>query len=495
MSIKIFLIIIILSVISCGNNVLVYGLYQEPQDIVFYKNNTVLEKTISNMIFDRLLNINPQTQELEPSLARTWKQLDAFNWEIKLRDDVKFHNGNHFNAEDVKFSFEKVAFKKLDMANHYRIDIIDDYTIKLFTGSRKSILELYNLTKDAFSIIDKETVESIDEGINFEKPIYIGTGPFMFSRWVDNEYIYLKANKNYFEGQPKLDGIKYVILTQAQDRWTQLLEGTVDVSSNLLNFYKQELSTDFHIKDIDTGGYLYGAFNFKNKYLANKDVRQALIYATNRKEMINDQSTLSGAGEIATIPLTPNSFAFEKDWQALEYNITKANEILDKAGYKKDQYGIRFTLTITSIVGDAFLNILIENYKKIGVNVNPIYQSINAVSEKSFHKDDYDILLLAVVSSVSRSADLLYDTLSEEHFYSYTEYFNANIDDLLKMSFKENKLDKKKALYSQVIKIAMDNYFHIPISYYKKRIYIRKNIINFQRLHIGFYKPYLIEKI
>jgi len=490
---KIFLIVIFILFISCDMNfinqekTLIYGYSYNPKTLEFYETFDTGSLDIVNNIYDTLINIDFEKGELVPSLAKTWRKKDNI-WEFKLREDIEFHNGNAFDAYDVEYSFKKYI---LDSS---KIKVIDKYTIQIDLDVA-SVIKLYFLAMPRSSIVDKETMEEFYSKSTTESvpvPI-IGTGAFKFSEWIENDYILLKANKKYFQGKPHLDAIKYKILLDEEQRTQELGANNIDVASIFsLNNDVLKINNHFTFKDIDIGSYLYAVLNFKNQYLANKNVRKALIYASNREKII--QEGLLGAGELASTPITPNTFAY-KPTIPLEYSVAKANEILDKEGYERNKEGIRFTLkAYTYNKQEMFVRMLKEDFKEIGVNLEVIVLTWQEYLE-SIKTYKHDIAVLGNVNTILEASAL--NPMFHSSFIginNFSFYQNEYLDALLDRGILEVDIKKRKEIYSKAIDMIMSDYIHIPISYNKERVYISNKITNFKRYSMGIDKPYLIQK-
>jgi peptide/nickel transport system substrate-binding protein len=152
---------------------------------------------VMSNIFDGLLQRKAPDGRLVPALAERYEHPDLLTWKLYLRKGVKFHNGNPFTAQDVKFSFERLSNPEVsEFINTGKsiasIDIIDEFTVVIKTNEpipwfASNLHQLY--------IMDKESTEARDPGEVETKPI--GTGAYKLAEWVKGSYVRFVANEDY----------------------------------------------------------------------------------------------------------------------------------------------------------------------------------------------------------------------------------------------------------------------------------------------------------
>ncbi|MGD9354982.1 MAG: ABC transporter substrate-binding protein, partial [Desulfobacterales bacterium] len=179
--------------------------------------------------FDGLLQRKGSEGELVPALAVKWEHPDLLTWRFFLRKGVKFHNGNAFDAADVKFTFERLSNPDVsEFTNTGKqidsITIVDDYTVDIKT---KQPIPWFANNMHQIFIMDKESDEGRDPGEVMVKPI--GTGAYKLVEWVKGSYVKLAANENYWEGAPPIKNVEIRPITESSTRFAALVSGQVDI--------------------------------------------------------------------------------------------------------------------------------------------------------------------------------------------------------------------------------------------------------------------------
>ena len=285
---------------------------------------------IGENIFDHLIERNADGQ-LVPGLATSWKAIDPTVWEFKLREGVKFHNGEPFNAEAVKYTFERMLFEKKAPCSYLfssikKVEVIDNYTVQIYTSEPFGALSA-NLTM--FEIVPP---------VAGKKPEFsthpVGTGPFKFEEWIKGEKFTMLANKDYWGGVPKVERVIFYPLMEQATRVAGLRSGKVDIIHDVPT---EELSSlrslpdinIFTVPGVDTVSII---FNHRNKLLGDVRIREAIGHAINTKEI--EKYILGDSGIAAKSIISPSVFGFKDLSEYLpDYNIEKAKELLKEAGY------------------------------------------------------------------------------------------------------------------------------------------------------------------
>ncbi|MBZ4660598.1 MAG: transporter substrate-binding protein, partial [Desulfacinum sp.] len=183
--------------------------------------------------FDGLLQRKGPDGKLVPALAERWEHPDLLTWRFYLRKGVTFHNGNPFNAEDVKFSFERLSNPEVsEFLNTGKsidsITIIDDYTVEIKT---KTPIPWFANNLHQIFIMDKESTEQRDPGDVMVRPI--GTGAYKLVEWVKGSYVRMEANEDYWEGAPAIKKVEVRPITESSTRFAALVSGQADIMTGV----------------------------------------------------------------------------------------------------------------------------------------------------------------------------------------------------------------------------------------------------------------------
>ncbi len=256
---------------------------------------------------------------------------DGLVWTLFLREDVVFHDGTPFNADAVKINLDRfipgARFKFL-LSKVVDVEVVDDYTIKLYTEEAFAPM-IAHLTHGFIGMISPASIEAAGEELINEP---IGTGPFVFAEWVRGEHILATRNENYWGEAPYLDEVMWRIIPEDAARVIALQTGEADVIFRvppddipILN-----ADPDTTVVHTDSVRNLYIGFNTQREPYTDIRVRQAINYAVNKEDIV--QYVLSGAGRVADAPIAPGIFGY-KQAGPYEYDVEKAKALLAEAGY------------------------------------------------------------------------------------------------------------------------------------------------------------------
>ncbi len=188
---------------------------------------------VATHLFDTLVE-RDQNLKIVPALAAELPKLVApTTWEVKLRRGVKFHNGEDFNAESVKFSLERVK-SGLRASSNFRpiekVDIVDPYTVRVQTSKPWPTFTTIMTFRQA-SMYPPKAYAGKDSAFISKSPI--GTGPYKLVRWSKDEEIVLEANDQYWRGAPKIKTVVFRPIPDDAVRVAALQNGEVDVAVNI----------------------------------------------------------------------------------------------------------------------------------------------------------------------------------------------------------------------------------------------------------------------
>jgi len=284
--------------------------------------------------FDGLLQRKGSDGTLVPALATRFERLDLNSWKFYLRKGVKFHNGNPFTAEDVKFSFERLSNPEVsEFLNTGKsiaaIDIIDKYTVVIRT---KDPIPWFANNMHQVFIMDKESTEARDSGDVMVKPI--GTGAYKLKEWVKGSYVRMVANENYWEGAPSIKNVEVRPIKEASTRFAALVSGQVDLISGVpVELYDKLLrNPKLNVVSRPARRSIFLALGNKpDSPMADIRVRKAMYMAINEDEII--QKIMRGhASPAAQVP-DPPTIGYNPDIKRLPYDPKMAKKLLAEAGY------------------------------------------------------------------------------------------------------------------------------------------------------------------
>jgi peptide/nickel transport system substrate-binding protein len=291
----------------------------------------------------------PTVGTFEPGLATEWSvNDDATEYTLKLREDVTFHDGTPFNAEAVKFTFDRIADPEtkaqtaLSLLGPYQeTEIVSDY--ELIVRFSSSFAPFLNSLSTAYlapvSPTAFEQVGAADWGLTS----VIGTGPFKLVSFTPDSEIVLERNPDYnwgpeftgLTGPSKLGGIVYKIIIEPATRIAALETGEVDFIEEVpaIEFERITSTPGFVTVNVPQPGSGWSLMmNQRQPPMDDLAVRRAILLASDKEGMV--ATIWNGIGQPGCGPITHATFAFDEATCSMyPYNVEEANAVLEEAGW------------------------------------------------------------------------------------------------------------------------------------------------------------------
>ncbi|WP_027997930.1 ABC transporter substrate-binding protein [Sinorhizobium arboris] len=293
---------------------------------------------VATNIFDGLTYRGPDLK-LVPGLAESWEELDeGKRIRFKLRQGVKFHNGEEFNAEAVKFTFDRLLGEegaKGPQRSNYTaiesIEIVDPFTVDMKLKAPDPVLLTKLAGYGAMIVPPKYIQEKGEDNFNINP---VGTGAFKFVSYAPKVNIKLEANPDYWGGAPKLSELEYRFITEPSTAVAELQAGRVDlvIPPTIPIGMLPVIQGDSKLEVLSVPGPTVDAlrFNTRDGITADPKVRKALIMAVDRASIV--QSLLAGqATEIASFQ-GELSFGYDPELKPLPFDPEGAKKLLAEAG-------------------------------------------------------------------------------------------------------------------------------------------------------------------
>jgi dipeptide transport system substrate-binding protein len=361
----------------------------------FFETGTTMDAS-SVPIYNRLVEFDLGTTNIIPALAESWTvSADGLSYTFRLRKGVKFHSNakfkptRDFNADDVLFTYYRMADPKNPFHNTApgqtfayfedmgldkivdKLEKIDTYTVR-FKLKHPEAPFLADMAMDFASILsaeyaDKMKAAGTPEVIDREP---IGTGPFEFVSYQQDAVIRYKAFDQYWGGRPKIDNLIYAITPDASVRYAKLKAGECQVMAFPKPADIALMKRDPNIKLLTQEGLNIGyiAFNVEKKPFDNKLVRQALSMAIDKEAIL--KSVYQGGGIAAKNPIPPTMWSYNDKVQPYPYDVAKARAMLKQAGYPNGFETDLWYLPVTRPYnpdGKRMAELIQADWAKIGV--------------------------------------------------------------------------------------------------------------------------------
>ena len=457
-----------------------------------HANNEGPTNTMKGNLYGRLLHRKADLS-LEPDLATKWEKLDATTWRFSLRQGVKFHNGNDFNADDVLFSYKRQTQESSDMsfalATVKEIRKVDDYTIDIITKGPDPIL-LLNMP--IFYIVDKEWIEANNAfevvrasgSTNFANVNTNGTGPFKLVEWVQDTRLVLEPNENYWNKDGVEHNITRAVFTPISNDATRvaaLLSGEIDLmypvplqdvnrlenDPNASALQGPELRTIFLGFDQWRDESLDMPGSGKNPF-KDKRVRQAFYQAINinaiKRVVMRNAATPTG------LMIAPGINGFQEDMNDRPaYDRDAAKNLLAEAGYP-DGFPVTFDCPNDRYVNDEEIcTAVIPMLERVGIKVTPNFQT----KSKHFNKigkaenNNTSFFMLGWTPGSYDALNPLMQLMSTgkpgHGDWNCGQYNHPRVAELTEMIKTEMDESKRNAMIREAFQIHKDDFGHITL--------------------------------
>lgn len=343
---------------------------------------------ISHNILSKLCAWDEDTKTIYPDLAESWESSDdLMTWTFHLRQGVKWHDGEPFTSADVKWTFESIL-EYGDQAYTYNyvkmvesVETPDDYTVVFHMAYPCGTFVESVADYQGPDILPAHIYEGTDPYTNPANQAPIGTGPFKFVEAKLGNYCKLEANPDYYGDGPYLDEIIYSFIPDVTTATTSLEAGEVGWMTATPSFAEADRLASVDGITVDTQAtniVQWTQFNLSEDadrpYISDVRVREAICWAIDNQN-IADVLYLGYVEPCDNWYTSTVEWAVNRDVEFPGYDVDKANQILDDAGYERGSDGYRFELTYrcftTSIYGTTDIPNLIAQYlDAVGIKLN-----------------------------------------------------------------------------------------------------------------------------
>lgn len=414
-------------------------------------NNTASEAILVN-VFDYLLKNDDEGNKVA-ALATSWEQTADNVWQFKLRDDVKFHNGDPFTAADVKYTFERLAKDEALKQHSYfktieEVRVVDDYTAEFVTTGPDPLL-LNRLSKMGAGILPSKYIE--ENGLDAFLKNPIGTGAYKFKSWAKDDRVVLEKNDDYFDGAPKWNEVVFRVVPEASTRVSELLTGGVDIVSGVpsTDIERIEQTENLSVETTPIKRVLQMIVRqTEGTPTADPKVREAIDLAIDKKAIVD--SIAGGNGVLTRTSVTPGNFGSDESlYEQSLYDLEKAKALLQEAGYADK--GPELSLSSSSQYKE-YAEVVSAMLTAAGFTVNLDILEPSAFSEKMTSKTFGELYMIGIGNSMNDASNNYNRFLSSEAS-GETDYDNAEVEKLLQSALVNMDEASRADEYKQVQQI------------------------------------------
>ncbi len=466
--------------------------------------DNVYDDYVTNLLFEPLTDNGPDG-EFVPVLADWTLSEDHLTYTFTLKDGIKFSDGSPLTTEDVEFTYKTIAHPDYNGPRAYAVSNLAGYDE--YHGKKTDVFEGIKVIDDkTISFIFKDgmaapaNIQCFNYGImpsdyyafdtweDFlalnEKPI--GSGLFVFDSWEPKQYIKLMKNTNYWDPSNaiKFDGI---LMSEVPDEsiLSALQTNQIDfaqIPSSAENLEAAQALSNIHLFKYLGNGYTFMCFNCTRPQLADVKVRQALMYALDRESFIEAQYG-EGLAEVGMAPISPASWAFpdSSELNAYKFDMDKASQLMDEAGWKMGTDGYRYKdgnkfhvnwLVYTDSSWPGTLSgMAADTWKQLGVDLEIELMDFDTVSSRTMDAapadKDFDIYTMGFSLDVDPdpTGALFDDDAYVAGGFNASGYKNPAAMELVKKGKSEFDIEKRAEIYKEWAKIMNYEIPHVIIAY------------------------------
>ncbi len=458
---------------------------------------------VSQNIFETLVRYKDESTEIEPALAESWEtSADGLTWTFHLKKAIKFHDGTDFNSESVKFNYDR----QMDSKNPYRfsgkfeywhlffgnvleIQAKDPLTV-IFKLKDKDPIFLANLALFSMGIASPASIKKYGKDI-FKNPV--GTGPFSFGNWTQNERILLRSNPNYWGGEPKIKKLIFKPIADNSVRLLELEKGSIQGmdSINPDSLTSIEKNKDLKILKQDGLNVSYLAMNTQKPPFNNLKVRMAINYAINKNELVNAFYFGGKVANVAKNPMPPTQWGYNDNIKPYKYDVQKAKKLIKESGadlsgtYELFAPPPRSYMAQPQKVAEAMQ----ADLKEIGINTKIVTFELGTYFNK-ISKGEHDMCIVGWIGDNGDPDNFLYVFFSSNNTVkgsasNYAFYKNKEMDYLLNSGKKEMDHKKRNEMYMRAQEIFHQDVPWLTLFHTKQMAVFRSNVSGYKLHPVG----------
>ncbi|WP_261131036.1 glutathione ABC transporter substrate-binding protein [Bacillus sp. Marseille-Q3570] len=392
--------------------------------------NDSVSSRVIEQIYETLFIRDEKSMEIVPYLAESYENPDQKTWVIKLKEGIKFHDGTDFNAEAVKYTFDKfrdpeTAAPRASLLEPIEsIEVKDEYTVVIKTKEPYGAM-LAALSHSNASIVSP----TADKKGNLNKEP-VGTGPFKFVEWKSGDHITLEGNKDYWQDPPQLEKVTFKVVPEVNTAVSMLQTGEVQFIDGLTAEHLPRLESIKNVEIMKKEGtpVSYLGFNMAKAPSNELPFRQAVAYALDREAYVKK---LKGLGVRSNSIIGPKVFGYDEsaEQSGYEYDPEKAKQLLEENGYAGEEVKM---LVANTPVYMNMAEIVQAQLKEVGLK-----PQIETLEWGTFldvsKKGEFDITFLGWTNSTADGSELLYPNLHSDNIGSSNrvQYSNPEFDKLV----------------------------------------------------------------
>lgn len=446
---------------------------REPSSLDIVNVSSTPGVVISDLIFGTLVGKNGNG-EIVPELATEWTQVDDVTIRFKLRDDVYFHNGAQFTAEDVKFSLDRGSQPGTTtysvLKNIKSTEVISEYEVEITLNSPFSPLFNYLASPSIGTMYCKEYVETVSDDELARAPV--GTGPFKLKKWVPGASISFERHEDYWGELPTYKNLNVKFISEPTNRTIELETGAADIIYNVqpTDMNRIEDNSELKIEKALSNEFVYFTLNTQDEMLKDIRIREAMACALDMTSIVNIAYG-ADAAVVADSLISPAIVGY-KPIELIEYNPERAKQLLKEAGYEN---GIDLECSTADVKRFIDTIEIAQNmWKEVGINIISTDISEMATYLDKAARGEVQVGLNAYKPSSGDPDQALANWSSSRKWEMQCN--DPIADQYLLDGISEYDVEKRTAIYSEALDYLWDTHYQIPVAFTYNIYAMSKNV-------------------
>lgn len=476
---------------NTGNSGPVYGgrltepTLAEPMCLISTLSTDAASHAVASKIFVSPLKYNKDI-ELVPYAAESFEVLEGGKLlKFKLREDIKWFDGEPLTAEDVEFTYKMMIDPDTptaysgDFKNIKEFKLTGKYTFEV----RYDKVFARSLITWASDILPKHILENEDLNTTKYRRNPVGAGPYKLKEWVPGRRLILEANDDYFEGRPYIDELVYRVIPDLSTQFLELKSGSLDSmvltpQQYLFQTKNANWERDFNKFKYLSFSYSYLGFNMESPFFKDVRVRRAINYAIDKEEIV--KGVLLGLGYPAMGPYKPGTWVYNDKLKPYGYHPEKALTLLKEAGWADtdgdgilDRDGRPFSFTILINQGNSLrikaATIIQNRLKGVGIEVKIRTVEWAAFLNDFILKGRFDATLLSWnILQDPDSYTVWHSSKAVDGGLNFIKYKNSELDELLDRGRSTLDQAERKVIYDRIQEIMHEEqpycFLYVPMA-------------------------------
>lgn len=476
-----------ITLIACGGNkktdkdTFIMAIDSDPSNVINVVTTNDRNGLMTvNTVFSQLYKYN-NIDDVEYKLADSIELADDnITYTVKLKENVKWHDGEDFNSDDVVFTFNTLIENEQSEQSgplqfggeKVTVTKVDDFTVELKLVSPKpNAIEVFGA---AYMMPEHVYKDVTDYGTSNIIPI--GTGPYKYVEYNEGESTVFEANADYFDGAPSIKNLIFKVISDPSSAILSMQNGEVNGLA-IIPEDVEKFGDTVSVNAYSEGRLGYMSFNFAtssgNADLINdKNFRKALMYAVD-KEAVIESAYLSDEYSLNPASFLPSTAAYTTDdVEKYELDLAKSKELLAKTDGANAKLSLAYP---SNPANEAVASVIQDNLKQAGITLE-----IKSMDPQAFYKaladnsGDFDLFLSGYIMTID--PDGFAPLFTSNSAMNYSGYKNPQIDELFAEGIKETDSSKRAEIYAELQEVFMEDAFFLPLTENKRIVVISSDI-------------------